>query len=147
MVPPLRQNAVGICNQITLLTLYYINSRLITHFKIIDVPIQASDIFYLTVSFNYVNLTCQIFLLFVLGMYTNFASSLFRLCILLWFWFYNHCILTCFLSSKNGKHCSPNYGLRFFSSYRPSQSLPEILKFSFMFPNTYLYLCYHLSSP
>jgi hypothetical protein len=34
------QNTVGVFNQITLLILYYISSRLVTLLKIIDAPIQ-----------------------------------------------------------------------------------------------------------
>jgi len=50
IVPPLSQNTVGVCNQITPLLLYYICSWLLTLHKVIDAPIEVSDIFYLTVS-------------------------------------------------------------------------------------------------
>jgi len=43
MVPPCSQNTVGVCNQITLLVLLYISSRLVTLLKSIDVPVQVSD--------------------------------------------------------------------------------------------------------
>jgi len=39
MVPPLCQNTVGVLNQITLLILYYISSRLLTLRKAIDTPL------------------------------------------------------------------------------------------------------------
>jgi hypothetical protein len=53
--PPLSQNTVGVCNQITFLILYYISSRLVTLLEVTDVPIQVPDIFYLTVSFKFPN--------------------------------------------------------------------------------------------
>ena len=52
MVPPPTQNTVGGYKQVTLLILYYVSSQLITLPKVIDAPVQVSDIFYLTVSFN-----------------------------------------------------------------------------------------------
>jgi len=45
MVSPPNQNTVGVCNQITLLILYYISSRMVTILKINDDPIQVSDIY------------------------------------------------------------------------------------------------------
>jgi len=47
MVPPPRHNAVGVSNQITILILYYINSRLVTLLKITDAPVQVPNIFIL----------------------------------------------------------------------------------------------------
>jgi len=44
-------------NQITLLVPYYISSRLVTLLKVTDAPIQVPNIFYLTVSFKFLNLT------------------------------------------------------------------------------------------
>jgi hypothetical protein len=44
MIPPPSQNNVGVCNQVTLLILYYITSRLVPPLKLIDTPIQVSDI-------------------------------------------------------------------------------------------------------
>jgi hypothetical protein len=41
MVPPPSQNTVSVCNQITLLILYYISFRLVTLLKVTDVPIQV----------------------------------------------------------------------------------------------------------
>jgi hypothetical protein len=133
MIPLLNQNTVEVRNQITLLTLYYIRCGLVTLLKIKDAPIQVSNIFYLTVSFKYINFRCPIFLLCIPEMSTSFASSLFRLSTLLWFWFYNHCILACILLSTNREHCSSNHGWRFFNSYRPSLFLSEVLKFSLLF--------------
>jgi hypothetical protein len=65
---------VAVCNQITLLILYYISSRLVTLRKVIDVPIQVSDIFDLTVSFKFVNFSFQIFLLFLPELSASFMS-------------------------------------------------------------------------
>ena len=44
MIPPPSQNTVGVCNQITLLILYYISSRVVTLLDVTDAPIQVSDI-------------------------------------------------------------------------------------------------------
>jgi len=63
MVPPPRQNTVGVYNQITLL-------------KLIDFLVQVSDIFYVAVSFKFINFNFQIFLLFVPEMSTDFTSYL-----------------------------------------------------------------------
>jgi hypothetical protein len=60
--------------QITLLILYYINSRLVTLLKIIDAPLQVSDIFYLIVSFKLINFSYQIFPLFIPEMSNGFTS-------------------------------------------------------------------------
>ena len=62
IVPPTSQNNVGVCNQITLLILYYIRSRLTTLLKVNDAPAQVYDIFYLTVSFKLISYSFQIFL-------------------------------------------------------------------------------------
>ena len=64
MVPPPNQNSVGVCNQITLLILYYVICRLLTLLKAIDARIQNLDIFGLTVSFKFFNFSFQVFLLF-----------------------------------------------------------------------------------
>jgi len=55
MVSPLCQNAIGVCNEITLLILYCISSRLVTVLKVIDAPIQVSGILVLIVSFKFIN--------------------------------------------------------------------------------------------
>ena len=76
MVPPPNQNTVGVCNQITLLILYYISSRLVTLLKVIDAPIQVSDIIFfikLLVSGSSV-LAFSYSLYFVLEMYTSLTS-------------------------------------------------------------------------
>jgi len=75
MVPPPIQNTVEICNQITLLILYYISSRLLTLLKVIVVSVKDSDIFYPTVSFKFINFSFQIFLLFVPEMSSSFTSD------------------------------------------------------------------------
>jgi hypothetical protein len=73
MVPPPSQNTVGVCNQTTLLILYYISSRLVILLKVTDDPTQVSDIFNLTVSFKFINFSFWI-LLFVPEMFTIFSS-------------------------------------------------------------------------
>jgi hypothetical protein len=65
---------VGVCNQITFLILYYIISRLVTLLKVIDASIQVSDILVLAVRFKFINISFQIFLLFVPEMSTSFTS-------------------------------------------------------------------------
>ena len=74
IVPPRSQNTVGICNQITLLILYSISSRLVTLLKAIDSPIKVPNIFDLTVSFKFLNFSFQICLLFVPEMSACFTS-------------------------------------------------------------------------
>ena len=64
MIPQPSQYTVGVCKQINLIIIYYISSRLTTLIKIIDAPIQVSDIFHLTVSFKFIYFIFQIFLLF-----------------------------------------------------------------------------------
>jgi len=78
---------VGVCNQITFLPLYYIISQLVTLLKFIDAPIQTPSIFYLTVSFKFLNCSFKICLLFVYevsagiaqNIYTAFACILYLL--------------------------------------------------------------------
>ena len=55
MFPSSSQNTVGACNQITLLILYYISSRLVTLFKVTDAPKQVRNIFDLIASFKFLN--------------------------------------------------------------------------------------------
>ena len=45
MILPPSQNTVGLSNQITLLILYCVISRLVTLLKIIDTSLHVSDIF------------------------------------------------------------------------------------------------------
>jgi len=45
MVPLPSQNPVGICNQITIIILYYISSKLVTLLKVIDAPTQDPNSF------------------------------------------------------------------------------------------------------
>jgi len=75
MVPPPRQNTVAVCNQITILILYYISSRLLILLKVTDAPAQVSDIFNLIVSFRFINFSYWILLLLVPEMFTSFPSS------------------------------------------------------------------------
>jgi len=96
MVAPPTQNTVGVCNQITLVILYYTSSRLVTLLKIIDVPIQDSDIFYLAVSFKLINFSFQISFFLFLNCVLASHLALFRLSTLLLFGSCNHCILACF---------------------------------------------------
>ena len=74
MVPPPSQNTSAVSNQIISLNLYYTSSMPVTHLKVTDAPIQVPDIFYRTVTFKFINLSFQIFLLFVPEMSTSFMS-------------------------------------------------------------------------
>ena len=65
---------MGVCNQITLLILYYISSRLVTILKLNDAPTHVSNTFDLNVTLKFINLSFQIFLLFVPEMSASFTS-------------------------------------------------------------------------
>ena len=55
MFPAPNQNIVGMYNKINLPILYYISSRLVALLKVIDAPIKIPNIFYLTISFKFLN--------------------------------------------------------------------------------------------
>ena len=74
IVPPHRHNAVGVCNQVTFLILYYPSSRLIPLLHVINAPIQVPDIVNLTVSFQFLIFSSQICLLFVPEMSASIPS-------------------------------------------------------------------------
>jgi hypothetical protein len=74
MIPPPSQNTVEVCDQVTVLILYYISSRLVPLLKVTDTPIQVSDILVLIVCFMLINFSFQIFLLFVPETSTSFPS-------------------------------------------------------------------------
>ena len=63
-LPP-RLNTVGLCNQISFLVFYYNSSRLVPLLKVINAPIEVPDIVDLTVSFQFLDFSFQISLLFV----------------------------------------------------------------------------------
>ena len=104
MVPPLSQNTVGVCSQMTLLFLYYISSRLVTLLKSL-MPLYMSVIFLILLlvsnssilAFRYSFFLCLKCLLASL-------LTLFRLSTLLWFGSCNHCILAHFLCCKGQQH-------------------------------------------
>jgi hypothetical protein len=74
IVPSPSQNTVGVYNQITFVILHSISSRLVTLLKVTDAPIQVPNIFYLTVSFKFLDFSFQIFLLFVSEMSASIMS-------------------------------------------------------------------------
>ena len=76
IVPPPSQNTVGVCNQITVVILHCISSRLVTLLEVIDAPLQVPNIFDLTVSFKFLNLSFQICLLFVPEMSASITSHI-----------------------------------------------------------------------
>ena len=63
IVPPPSHNTVGVCNQVSLLILNYITSRLVPLLKVTDAPIQVPNVLDVTVSFKFFYLSSQIFLL------------------------------------------------------------------------------------
>jgi len=75
IVPPPRHNTVGVCNQISILVLYYNSSRLVPLLEVINAPTQAPYIVDLTVSFKFLDFSFQICLLFVPEMSASNSSS------------------------------------------------------------------------
>jgi len=73
IVPPPSQKTVGVCNQITLLILYYTSSQLVTLLKVTDAPVEVPGIFDLTVSFKFLKFSFQRCLLLVPEMSASFA--------------------------------------------------------------------------
>ena len=59
-IPPHIQNTIRVCNQNTLLILYYIISWLVTLPKLTNVYVQVSDNLVLTVGFNIIKYSFQI---------------------------------------------------------------------------------------
>ena len=116
MVPPPSQSIVAVCNQITLLILYYISSKMATFLKVTDAPIQVPNVFDLTVSFQLLNFRYSFFLF--LKCLPASCLTMFRLYTYLCFGSCIHCILACFLWSKKPKHSSSNHGFCCFNSYR-----------------------------
>jgi hypothetical protein len=57
---------VGVCNQITFAILHYISCRLVTLLKVTNAPIQVVNVFDLTVSFKFLNVSLEIWLIFFL---------------------------------------------------------------------------------
>src|SRR5215470_13183680 len=86
MIPPPSQNTVGVCNQVTLLILYYFSSRLVPPLKRNDTPIQVSEILVLTVCFKFINFSFQIFPLFVPEMSTSFMSYVVQIISIILVW-------------------------------------------------------------
>jgi len=74
MFSPPSYNTLVVCKHIILLIPYYISFRLVTFLKIIGFLIQISDIFYFSVTFRFIILSFQIFLLFVREMSASFTS-------------------------------------------------------------------------
>jgi len=73
------KKTVEVSNQIIILNIYYIISRLITLLKITDAPIQVPNIFYLTASFKCLYFSFQIFLIFVSELSAIFMSYIVRI--------------------------------------------------------------------
>ena len=128
---PSSQYIVGVCNQITLLVLYCIGSRLVTFLKVMNAPIQVSDIFF----YPFGSLGSSVlvfrysFFLFVKSLLPS-RLTFFRLYTFLWFGCCNYCILVCFLWTINREHSSSCHDLCRFNSYNRKLSLAEIWIFS-----------------
>jgi len=73
MDPPLSQNAVGVCNQITLLIVYYIIFRLGTLLKVMVHLYESPTFLIFPVSFMFINFSFHIFLVLVSEMFTSFT--------------------------------------------------------------------------
>ena len=129
MVSPPTQNAVGVCNEIILLILYYITPRPVTLIKVTDGPRQVTDILDLSVYFELILALRYSFILFLKCLLAAYLT-LFRLSNLIWHGSRNHCILACILRFKNLEHSSLNHWSFCFNSYRPEPSLAEVLIFS-----------------
>jgi len=66
IIPPPRQQAVGVCNQINLPSLLYVGSSLVTLLNVIDAPTEVSDILVLNICFKFSKFTfCTFLLLFL----------------------------------------------------------------------------------
>jgi uncharacterized membrane protein len=68
------QNTVGFWNQITLLFLYYVSSRLVTLLKVTDAHKLVTNVSYITVRCKFLNFTFWIFLLFLPEMSAMFVT-------------------------------------------------------------------------
>ena len=118
--PTFRQELFVLGKRETLIVSKDISSRLVTILKIIDDPIHVSDIFVLTVSFKFINISFQLFLLFFLKSLLASCLILFRLSTLFSFASCTQCNLACYLLSRKSKHSASNHGLRCFNSKRPN---------------------------
>ena len=134
VVRPPGQNTVGVCNQITILILYYISSRLVILLWKSMMPLYKSLIFFILLLASSSSFLAFIYAFFLFLKYL-LASCLtvFRLSTLLWLGSCTHCILACFLWSKRLQHSSSNHGLCHFNSCSPRLSLAEVLIISLMF--------------
>jgi len=101
---------MGACNQITILILYYISSRLATLVKVIDAPIQVPNILILLLDSSSSILAFKYSFFLLPKCPPASRLTLFRLPTLLWFGSRNHCILPYFLWSKNREHSSSIHG-------------------------------------
>ena len=59
MVPPPIQNTVAVCNQTTLLILYYISSWLVTLLEVTDATVPVSDTSILSIAMAFLTIKCK----------------------------------------------------------------------------------------
>ena len=124
----------GTCNQIAFLTLYNINSRLVSLLKVFDAPVQVYDICNLIVSFKCINCSSHVFILFFLKCPLVLCLTLLRLSTLLQFGSYNHGILVCCASfDQKNVNILQNHGLWCLKLYTPRLSWDEGSIFSWVF--------------
>ena len=72
IVPSRNHNTAGVCNQITLLILYCISSRMLTLLKVVDDTIYVPNIFYPTLSLKLLKFYFPMCLFFVPEKSTSF---------------------------------------------------------------------------
>jgi len=116
--PPPSQYTVVFGNQIFLPIFYYINSKVVTILKVIDTPLYVPNIFYLIVSFKFLNLALRYSFFLFLKCLLASRLTVFRLSTELLLGFCKHCNFACSLLSKKSKCSSSNHGLRCINSYR-----------------------------
>ena len=132
MIPLPNQNFVGVCKQINLLIHYYSSSRLVTLPKVIDSPLQITNIFYLIISIKFLNFRFQIILLFFSEISARFKSYIVQIIYIALVWILYLCISNSFFY-KTHKHSSSDHGLWCFNLCRPRLFLADVLIFSLVF--------------
>jgi hypothetical protein len=121
---------VGICESITIVILYNINSRLVPFLKFIYASVQISNVFVSIISFQLINFAFQIFPFLAPNVLLVSCLTFCRLSPLNWLGFCNQCNLACFRWTINFEHSSSNNDLLCFSFLYRRFYLAEVLMFS-----------------
>jgi len=111
--PPI-QNTLWNCEQITILFLYNIISRLLPFLKFVYAAVKILMFVFLLISRS-LNLTFIYSLFFILNILLVLGLHFFKLSPWNWLGFCNHCNLACFRWYVNFEHSSSNYGFLNFS--------------------------------